>query len=116
MFRSVLLHISPVDCGRTVEEALARGQTAQFEILSVDRRVDLGDIAPRKANHGCIAIVGFIGTAEQHYARCLSFGKAIREVSDLVSGYFSSIWIRQMAIGDEHGHLSKFRLHPDSAI
>ena len=60
--------------------------------------------------------VGFVGTDKDRYAGCFSFGEGIREVSDLVSGYLSSIWIRQMAIRDEHGHLSKFRLHPDSAI
>ena len=35
-----------------------------------------------------------IGIDEDRYAGCFGFGEGIREVSDLVSGYLSSIWIR----------------------
>src|ERR1700720_911334 len=98
-------------CGRSL-----RVISCSVLVSSIDHRVDLGDIAARKSHHGCIPIVGFVGSDKDRYAGCFSFGEGIREVGDLVSGYLSPIWIRQMAIRDEHGHLSKFRLHPDSAI
>ena len=78
--------------------------------------MDFSYVAARKLHHGRIPIVGFVGIDKHRYAGCFGFGEGIREVSDLISGYLSSIWIRQMAIRDEHGHLAKFRLHADSAI
>src|ERR1700688_3583404 len=73
-------------------------------------------VAPRKLQHGRIPLVGLIGTDKHSDAGCFGLGEGIRGVSDLIPGYLSSIWIRQMAICDEHGHFSKFRLHADSAI
>ena len=70
--------------------------------------MDFSYVAARKSHYGRIPIVGFVGIDEDRYADCFSFGEGIREVSDLIPGYLSSIWIRQMAIRDEHGHLSKF--------
>src|SRR5216684_4053561 len=65
-------------------------------VSSIDHRVDLGDIAARKSHHSCIPIVGFVGVDKDRCDGCLSFGEGLREISDLVSGYLSSIWIRQM--------------------
>ena len=78
--------------------------------------MDFGDIAARELQHGCVPIVGFVRIDKDRCGGGSSFGEGIREISDLVSGYLSSIWIRQMAIRDEYGHLSKFRMHADSAI
>ena len=78
--------------------------------------MDFSYIAARKLHHGRVPLVGMIGTDQHSNAGCFGFGERIREVSDLVSRHLSSIWIRQMTIRDEHGHLSKFKLQPDSAI
>jgi len=78
--------------------------------------MDFSYVAARKLQHGRIPLVGLIGTDKHSDAGCFGLGEGIREVSDLIPGYLSSIWIRQMAIRDEHGHLSKFRLHADSVI
>src|SRR6266853_6439049 len=115
MLRSVYFRSVPVGRNRLWKKP-SLGDKLLTLILSADQRVDLGDIAARKLHHGCIPIVGFVGIDEDRYASSFSFGERIREIGDLVSGYLSSIWIRQMAIRDEHGHLSKFRLQADSAI
>src|SRR5208282_4458220 len=115
MLHSVYFRSVPVvatGCGKSPR----RATNCSILILSADQRMDLGDIAARKSHHGCIPISGFVGIDEDPYAGCFGRGEGIREVSDLIPGYLSSIWIRQMTIRDEHGHLSKFRLHADSAI
>ena len=78
--------------------------------------MDFSYVAARKLHHGRIPLVGLDRDRQARNACCFSFGERIREVSDFVSRHLSSIWIRQMTIRDEHGHLSEFRLQPDSAI
>src|ERR1700730_8653763 len=115
MLHSVYFRSVPVvatGCGKSP----GRATKCSILILSADQRVDVGDVAAGKLHDGCIPIVGFVGIDENRYAGCFGLGEGIREVSDLIPGYLSSIWIRQMAIRDEHGHLSKLRLHADSAI
>jgi len=63
-------------------------------------RMDFGDIAARKSHHGCIPIIASVGTDQNRYANCFSFGHGIGEVSDVVTRYLSSVRIRQMAIRD----------------
>src|SRR5713226_10570733 len=115
MLRSVYFRSVPVGRNRLWKKP-SLGDKLLTLILSADHRVDLGDITARKLHHGCIPIVGFVGVDKDRSAGCFSLGEGVRKVSDLASGYLSSIWIRQMAIGDERRHLAKFRLHPNSAI
>jgi hypothetical protein len=55
--------------------------------------MDFSYVAAWKLQHGRIPLVGLIGIDEDRYAGCFGLEEGIREVSDLVPGYLSSIWI-----------------------
>jgi hypothetical protein len=76
--------------------------------------MDLGNIAARELHHGRTPLVSLIGTDKNRNTSCRSFGESAREVSHFISSHFSSVWIREMAIRNEHRHLSEFRADLDS--
>src|ERR1700730_14383556 len=86
-------HAAPGSSWRAIPVPVSglRERATNYSILnlSVDQRVDLGNIAARKLHHGGIPIVRFVRTDDDRYASCFSLGEGIREVSHLVSGHLS---------------------------
>jgi hypothetical protein len=84
--------------------------------LLVRRRVNLGDVAAGKLHDGRISLISDVRSDKNHDTDCFGFGQGAREVSDLISGHLSSIWIREVTIRHKCSHLAELGFDADSAI
>src|SRR5215510_8608271 len=78
--------------------------------------MDLGDVAARKLHDGRMPTISCVGSRQHLRAGRFRFLQRLGQILNVVASQLVPVWVRQMAISYQHGHLTESRLDADTSV